>query len=211
MKPDVNGLYVVTDTLIQSRYSHLDITEAALAGGARTVQLRDKHMGSGDLLDIAQEMAWFCHESGGLCIVNDRVDITKASGAHGVHLGQKDLPPEEARKLLSSDAVIGGTASTLEEANICVQQGVDYIGFGHIFPTRTKTKEYEPRGLKTLTRICAMTDIPVIAIGGINHDNARHVVEAGAAGFAVTSAVCAAENPEQAASSLSALFTGMEW
>lgn len=122
-------------------------------------------------------------------IINDRVDIALALDAAGVHLGQTDLPIPIARRMLGSHKIIGGTASTLEEALQVEQEGADYLGFGHIFPTRTKLKTTPPVGLERLREVCSRLTIPVYAIGGITAANVQQVRATGVAGVAFVSAI----------------------
>jgi len=202
----IKGLYVVTDTVIQNRFTHEELAGQAARGGARVMQLRDKKPGSGTLFDTAARFVEVCREAGAISIINDRADIALASGADGVHLGLNDLPVDIAREVLGPDKIIGGTASTIEEALRVEQLGADYVGFGHIFETPTKKKEYAPRGTGYLKKLCEAVSIPVVAIGGIDAGNIRKVVDAGADAVAVCRAVCAAENPESAARSLQEAF-----
>jgi len=198
MKAAIHGVYLVTDTNIQDSYSHLEIAELAIAGGVDVIQFRDKKMAANEAYKIANTIAQLCKKANIPFIVNDRVDLALAVDADGVHLGQNDLPLKEARQLMGSNKIVGGTASTLEEAKQVQQNGADYLGFGHIYETKTKKKDYAPRGVQMLREVCRNLDIPVIAIGGINAENAGEVMQQGAAGFAVTSAICAADNPQEA-------------
>lgn len=202
----INGLYVVTDTTVQSRYSHVELAELALKGGAKIIQLRDKKLHAIELLKIGNKIRELCDEHGATSIVNDRIDLAYASQSHGVHLGQNDLPIGSARSILGENKIVGGTASEISDAVSVEKNGADYVGFGHIYPTQTKTKEYEPRGLSTLKEVKNNLSIPVVAIGGINKENAREVIEAGADSIAVSSAVCAAEDPVKASEYLAELF-----
>jgi thiamine-phosphate pyrophosphorylase len=197
MEKKVGGLYVITDTAIQNRFTHLQLAELAINGGADVIQLREKKNSTREILQIAFDVRKICSKSNVIFIVNDRVDIAMIVDADGVHLGEQDLPIPVARKLLGPEKIIGGTASNFDEAKLVEQEGADYIGFGHIFDTKTKFKPYEPRGLDLLKEVCKNIKIPVIAIGGINYSNAEFVIKAGASGIAVTSAVCCAEEPKE--------------
>lgn len=202
MKPDIAGLYLVTDTKIQQRFSHLDLIRAALAGGMDVIQLRDENLSARALLEVAQKAARLCRAAGVPLIVNDHVDIALAADADGVHLGQQDLPLADARRLMSPEKIIGGTASTLAEARQVEQAGADYVGFGHIFETRTKRKGYAPRGVDVLREVCAAVRIPVVAIGGIGPNRVGAVLRAGARSVAVSSAICAVPDPQAATAEL---------
>lgn len=197
--PRIGRLCVITDTTSQRRFSHEDLARLALEGGAGTIQLRDKHLSDAELTDIACRIVVVCRKSGAALIVNDRIAVARATGADGVHLGRTDATVAEARRVLGERAIVGATAGTLEQALAAQAEGADYVGFGHIFATTSKQKPGSPVGLDTLARVCEAVEIPVLAIGGINEANARACVEAGAWGVAVIAAVCAAEDPRQAA------------
>jgi|YNPBryulayer2012_1023412.scaffolds.fasta_scaffold02088_1 thiamine-phosphate pyrophosphorylase len=203
MKKPIGALCVITDVSIQSRYSHLELCELAIRGGASVVQLRDKMASDRDLYALAVAMQLICTGLGATFIINDRVDIALAANTDGVHLGQTDLPIPVARNILGNDKLIGGTASSLEEALQVERDGADYIGFGHIFSTTTKLKSTAPKGIESLRDVIASVKIPVMAIGGINHTNIEAVARTGVASIAVVSAVCASENPTLAARDLS--------
>jgi len=196
MKNSVTGLYVITDTTIQTNYSHTELAAKAVGGGADIIQLRDKTMPGGLLLKTAREICKICHQSHSLFIVNDRVDVALLTEADGIHLGKDDLPIEQARQILGPDKIIGGTASTLKEAKKVAYAGADYIGFGHIYPTKTKNKPYAPRGIPALKTVCSSVSIPVVAIGGIKLENINKVKDTGTSAVAICSAICKADNPE---------------
>jgi len=195
MNQRIKGLYLITDTRIQDRYSHVELARKTVPEGLNMIQLRDKEMPAGQLLETAMEIERICRRHGCLFIVNDRVDIALVSGAGGVHLGQNDLPIPQARKILGPDKIIGGTASNLEEAGQVVKDGADYVGFGHIYETGTKKKEYPPRGVEQLSRVACAIGLPVTAIGGIDEDNIEEVFRAGASAAAISAAICKAEKP----------------
>ncbi|MFQ3598966.1 MAG: thiamine phosphate synthase [Chloroherpetonaceae bacterium] len=201
MKKPIGALCVITDVSIQSQYTHLELCELAVRGGASVIQLRDKTASSRELYALAVAMQLLCTGLGATFIINDRVDIALAANTDGVHLGQTDLPIPAARRILGRDKLIGGTASSLEEALQVERDGADYIGFGHIFPTRTKEKPSLPKGIEVLSEVVASVKIPVMAIGGITHANAHTVARTGAS-LAVVSAVCASDNPTLAARNL---------
>lgn len=198
----IGHLHVLTDTSIQSRYSHVDLAQLAIDGGADTIQLRDKTRSTGELVEIARGIAALCKPAGVLFVVNDRADIALAAGADGVHLGQNDLPVSAARRILGDGMIIGGSASTLEEALEAQQQGADYVGFGHIYATASKIKEGKPKGPGALRDISKSLHIPVIAIGGIGIENIDEVMSSKPWGVAVIGAVCAQTEPTAAARKL---------
>ncbi|MDI6831311.1 MAG: thiamine phosphate synthase [Actinomycetota bacterium] len=194
------GLYVITCRDPGRGIDHLDVARAALRGGADAVQLRDKEAGGRELLRLAGEVASLVRAAGRGCLflVNDRVDVALACEAHGVHVGQDDLPPAAARRLVGEDMVLGVSAGTVEEALEARAAGADYIGVGPVFATPTKPDAGEPVGIEGLRRIREAVDLPLVAIGGIDASNAARVLEAGADGIAVISAVSAADNMEMA-------------
>ena len=208
VKKPIGKFHVITDTVVQDRYGHADLARLAIAGGADTIQLRDKRLSEDDQIVAARETLTVCRSAGVPLIVNDRLNVASESKADGIHLGRLDTPIEAARRELGPEAIIGGTAESLEEAVSVAAQGADYVGFGHIFPTGTKQKEGPPVGTKMLAEVCAAVDIPVIAIGGITAGNAGAVVEAGAWGIAVIGAVCGAGDPEAAARAIAAAVEG---
>ncbi|MCX7878623.1 MAG: thiamine phosphate synthase [Ignavibacteria bacterium] len=195
-------LCVITDTTIQSRYSHYILARMAIDGGADMVQFRDKNMSTAEMVKICNQISDLCKKKNVMFIVNDRVDVAFLSDADGVHLGKDDVPLKEARKLLK-DKIIGATAHSLFEAKEAERNGADYIGFGHIFTTWTKLKKDDPKGIKGLKKVLSKVKIPVFAIGGINLENIDSVLETGVHGVAVVSAVCNSRDPAKAASKLS--------
>lgn len=206
MKPKVNGVYLVAGTRSSDQYSYKELIRQAVTSGVSVVQFRDKEASPREALEAIRNIKPICRDNSALLIVNDRPDMVMASGADGVHLGQNDLPIHEARKLLGAEKIIGGTASTLEEAREVEKAGADYLGFGHIYRTHTKYKGYAPRGVKRLQEVTEALSIPVIAIGGIEAEGAEAVMRHGAAGFAVSSAVCHAEDPARAARRLREIY-----
>jgi thiamine-phosphate pyrophosphorylase len=198
----VGRLHVITDTTIQDRFDHEELARLAIAGGADTIQLRDKLLSDEDLTAVARGVLAVCRLTGVPLVVNDRIHVAAASGADGVHLGHADAPVGAARAALGPGAIIGGTAATAEEVVQIAAAGADYAGFGHVYPTSTKQKPGPPVGLDGLGRACAVALIPVVGIGGITAETAAEVVRAGAWGVAVIGAVCAADDPMGAAREL---------
>jgi len=202
MTKRLGRLHVLTDETVQSRFTHAELAEMAIAGGADTIQFREKKRSTKELVDIAETLRRVCRARNVPLIINDRVDIALAVDADGVHLGQRDLPVAVARKLLGPEKIIGGTAATLDEAIAVQNEGADYLGFGHIYSTTSKQKHGAPKGPEALAEICGALAIPVIAIGGIDQENFLPVFDAGAWGIAVIAAVCAAPDPTRAAREL---------
>lgn len=206
MKPPIGKLHVITDMTIQDRFSHIELAMMALGGGADTIQFREKWLGSRAVLETGELICRLCRETGATFIVNDRVDIAMALDADGVHLGQRDFPVAEARRLLGPSKLIGGSASTPDEASRVESEGADYVGFGHVYPTSSKSKPGEPKGPDAVREVCAAVTIPVIAIGGIDASNLEPVIEGGAWGVAVIGAVCGAKDPRAATTELATML-----
>ena len=198
----VGKLHVLTDTLLQSRFSHIELTKQAIAGGADAIQFRHKQGSTREMIQVATEMKRLCNEKRVIFIVNDRIDIAIASEADGVHLGQDDFPIPLARKLLGDNRIIGGSAATMEEAKKCLSDGADYVGFGPVYSTGSKDDAGPVSGIDTLRKIVETIPLPIIAIGGVDKGNTPEVMKAGAHGVAVISAVCCKENPEEATKGL---------
>jgi thiamine-phosphate pyrophosphorylase len=181
-----------------------DVTSVAIAavrGGATMVQLRYK-VGASEIMQSAREVIEVLRPTGVPVIINDRVDLARALGAQGVHLGQGDTSPAEARAVLGEDAIVGLSITDPEQMKKIDPAVVDYLGAGPIFETGSKPDAAAPLGLEALSRIAAGVRLPVAAIGGITEANAATVIRAGADGLAVISAICAADNPEEAARAL---------
>ena len=195
----VGKLHVITDTLLQMRFSHVELTEMAIAGGADIIQFRSKSGSTREMINAATQMKILCSRAGVPLIINDRVDIALAVGADGVHLGQDDFPIPVARKLLGPDAIIGGSAGDMEEAEKCLAEGADYIGVGPVYDTKSKTDAGEAMGIENLRIIAEKIPLPIIAIGGITVSDMDELLNAGAHGVAVISSVCLSDDPESAA------------
>lgn len=203
-RPRVEGLYVITDDTLVPGRSHAHVAAAAVAGGARVVQLRDKRRQTGELVDLARRLLQITRPAGALLMVNDRVDVALASGADGVHLGVDDLAVADARRLLGPLPLIGFSPETDAQALAAAQAGADYLGVGPVFATGTKADAGSPVGTARIAVLAGLTGLPVIAIGGIRLDAVGQVMAAGAAGVAVVSAVAGAPDVERAARDLSA-------
>lgn len=202
----IGKLHVLTDTVLQSRFSHVELTEMAIAGGADVIQFRQKQGSTRELIEIATQMKRACADKGVAFVVNDRIDVAIAAKADGVHLGQDDFPIPLARQLLGNESIIGGSAATLEEARKCLADGADYVGFGPVFPTGSKDDAGPVSGVEILKMIAEAIPLPIIAIGGIGLGNTPAIVRAGAHGIAVISAVCCQNDPCQATNALCELL-----
>lgn len=182
-------IYPITDTSI-SGLSHSQQVKRLIAGGATLIQIREKSSSSGEFYRSAIAAAAICKASGVPIIINDRVDIAILIGAAGVHLGQDDLPPTEARALLGTKAIIGYSTHTPEQARAAAALPVDYIALGPIFATGSKEDPDEVVGLHGLREARkAVGDRPLVAIGGINDSNLFSVLEAGANSAAMIGAL----------------------
>ena len=193
----LKGLYLVLDTAALKGRDAVEVAAAAIRGGAKTIQLRDKLRTKAELLTVARKLRDMCAEKGVLFIVNDHLDIAMAVSADGLHLGQNDLPPAEARRILPIDTLIGCSTHSTAEAVRAQAGGADYVAVGSIYPTTSKEK-YKLVGLDTLRRTRSKVLVPLIAIGGINHANVQEVMEAGADSVAVISAVLGSDDVEKA-------------
>jgi thiamine-phosphate pyrophosphorylase len=191
----IGKICIITDTVIQKKYSHVEIAKLAVKGGADIIQLRDKTMSTSELIETAKKIALFCKKNNVLFLINDRVDIAMVSRADGVHLGTEDIPVKDARKLLGRSKIIGGTAHSMSEAVQREKEGADYIGYGHIFPTFTKHKPDKPKGTENLKKIVDRISIPVIAIGGIGPGNITEVASTGVHGAAFIGSVLKSKDP----------------
>jgi thiamine-phosphate diphosphorylase len=189
---------VVTSGSFAGR-SHAEVAHAAIEGGATAIQVRAPELPDDELLVLARDLAARCAAAGVLCVVNDRPDLAVASGADGAHVGQDD-DIEGARATLGPDRVLGISVRTPEEALAAVAHGADYLGVT-VWATATKP-EATPGGLELIRSIAGVSSVPVVGIGGIDPSNASAVIEAGAAGVAVISAVAGAADPVAATRAL---------
>jgi thiamine-phosphate pyrophosphorylase len=183
------GLYVITDEGISHGLSHVEIARKVAEGGADVIQLRDKARTGKDMLSIALQIKKITRSAGIRFIINDRLDLARAADADGVHLGQEDLPIPFARRVAPKGFIIGTSVRSVQEAIIAESEGADYIALSPIFDTPTKSDAGPGKGLEMLKEIKSAVSIPVIAIGGIGKGNVRQVMDAGADGVAVISAI----------------------
>ncbi|MBE0569645.1 MAG: thiamine phosphate synthase [Deltaproteobacteria bacterium] len=204
-------LYVITDERVSRGRSHLQVAEAAILGGADVLQLRDKESSSGRLFQVAVQLRKLTREAKVPLIVNDRLDIALAADADGVHVGQADLPASVARGIMGPGRILGVSAETVAEAMAAQEDGADYLGVGPVFEARgTKPDAGLPLGLDLIAEIRRHCRLPIVAIGGINAENARKVREAGADAAAVISAVASADDIARAARQLKRLLNDAE-
>lgn len=192
-------LHVITDVVLQTRYTHTEIADFASHGGADTVQYREKRpLLTRELIEQAGGVVAACSRNGAACIVDDRADVTAAVRAGGLHLGRDDLPVDVARSLLGPDIIIGGTANSLEEARVVWQRPIDYLGVGPVYGTQSKTNPAPVLGIEQLRAIATECPVPVIAIGRITAERVAEVFSTGVHGVAVLSAITCAADPEAA-------------
>jgi thiamine-phosphate pyrophosphorylase len=189
----MQGYYFITDSKLSRAGNASDVLQA-VACKVKIVQYRNKNAETLQMYQEATLLREICRDSGSLFLVNDRIDIALATQADGVHLGQSDMPCLAARKLLGQEKIIGVTVHNLGEALAAESIGADYLGVSPIFQTATKPDAGKPAGISLIEEIRSRVDIPLIAIGGINHSNAGEVVRAGADGLCAISSVVAKEN-----------------
>lgn len=199
----ISGLYLITDDNRDGAL--LFRVTAALRGGVRIVQYRDKHATPVERREMAMRLVDLCHQAGAILIINDDAQLAHTCAADGVHLGQKDGAVATARARLGPGKLIGVSTRTVAEAQHAAAAGADYIGLGSLYPTTTKGDALVV-GLERLRGVRAAVTLPIVAIGGIGRDNAGAVIAAGADCIAVISAVMAAPRPDLAARELTLLF-----
>ena len=199
-------VYLVTDRDLCLGRALEDVVLAAVRGGVGAVQLREKHASSREFLELARALVSRIQPLGIPLIINDRADIALAAGAAGLHVGQSDLPPEDARRLMGRDAIVGLSVETPEELKKAEAFAIDYVGISPVFATPTKTDTHAPWGLEGLRLARRTSPLRLVAIGGIHGQNARQVAEAGAHSLAVVSEICSAKDPEEATRRLLSAF-----
>jgi thiamine-phosphate pyrophosphorylase len=195
-------LYVVTDRQLTSGRSLRWVVEAALQGGARAFQLREKDLPPRELYPLALEMRQLTQTYGARLLINDRVDVALAVNADGVHLTTTSLPASIARRVLGPEPLIGVSTHTLAEAQAAAEEGADFLVFGPVFFTPSKAPYGQPVGLDALRAVRAAVKLPMLAIGGVKKANIDQVVAAGADGIAVISAIIGADDPTAASQEL---------
>ena len=198
----VRGLYVIIDPEVTGGREPLEIARAAVRGGAKMLQLRDKLRDKGEILPLARDLQALCEANDVLLIVNDHVDLAAAVGSGGVHVGQTDLPVAQARQVLAPGQVLGRSNREIDLLIESQEMGADHVAFGAIYQTTTKSGGRGPQGPERLKEARAVTHVPLVAIGGINAENVAPVTEYGADAVCVTAAVGLAPEPEAAAARL---------
>lgn len=183
-----------------NRYGYVDGARLALEGGCRWVQLRMKEATEDEFMAAAAEIGRLCKEHGATFVLDDHVEWVEKTGADGVHLGKNDMPIDEARKILGSDKIIGGTANTFEDVERLYRQGADYIGCGPFRFTTTKKNLSPVLGLEGYQHIIDQMkshgiNLPIVAIGGILESDIKSILATGVSGIAVSGGILNAENP----------------
>lgn len=201
----VLDLYLVTDRRLCAAKGVERVVGEAVAGGVTMVQLRDDVTPTAEVVALARRLVGLLALGGVPLIINNRIEVAAATGAAGVHVGQADASPAEARRRLGPAAIVGCSITALDQVTATDPVQVDYLGVGPIFATATKANAARPMGLDGLVSVKASTALPIVAIGGIDRTNAAAVIMAGADGIAVVSAVCGAAEPLTAARDLALL------
>jgi thiamine-phosphate pyrophosphorylase len=186
-----NSIYLITDRIIAGM-SHAEIARRAVSAGIKVIQFREKSMSKKDIFKEALAVRNITRSGKAKLIINDHIDIAMAVNADGVHLGQKDIPVDAARRIFGKGRIIGISTHNMRQALKAQAGGADYIGFGPVFRTGTKDAG-RPRGLKALKNIRERISIPVVAIGGIKRDNISSVINAGADACAIISGILAGD------------------
>lgn len=197
------SLYLVTHRGSLALEDFLKIIRQSVSGGVNMVQLREKDMSSEAMIALGKNLLSFLRPLGIPLIINDRVDVAYEINADGVHLGQSDLHVDEARAVLGKQAIIGLSVETIDQAISAEAQDIDYLAASPVFSTKTKHDCTMPWGLAGLKSLCSISRHPIIAIGGINESNVEQVMECGAAGVAIVSAIFHALCPKTASQVIS--------
>ena len=204
----ITGVYVIVDPEATNGRPVAEVAEAALRGGVRVLQLRDKSGDKAQMLEASRKIKDLCDKHDALFIANDHADLALASEAHGLHVGQTDLPVQEARRVLAPTQIVGKSNNGVEEAVSSEAEGADYIGVGAVYATANKSDAEDVIGLEGLQRVVEAVSIPVVAIGGITPERANAVAETGACGAAVIGAVMGSPEPAEAVRALLSPFGG---
>jgi thiamine-phosphate pyrophosphorylase len=192
------SLYLVTDRRLSLPRTMEEVVHLAVPGGVSVVQLREKNCSTREYIELACRVKAILEPFRVPLIINDRVDVALAVGADGVHIGQSDMPYADVRRLMGPDAIVGLSVETVEQGMEAGNLDVDYLGVSPIFSTPTKTDTTTEWGIESLRFLRSRSRHPLVAIGGIDSSNAQAIVEAGADGLAVVSAICAAADPKEA-------------
>jgi len=199
MTESLPNLYLITDRhQVPKEHQLLEVIEELLHAGVRMVQLREKDLTAAELYPLAQELRSLTHRYKSLLLINDRIDLVLAVGADGVHLGAHSLPIISARKILGPNYLIGASTHSAAEVKSAQNQGADFVTYGPIYFTPSKAAYGDPVGIESLQNICSTCKIPVYALGGIKANNTKEILQAGAHGVAMISALLSGPSPTQA-------------
>ena len=196
------SLYLVTNRALSNQKTIEEVVRSAVRGGVTAVQLREKDCSTRQYIELALQLQRILIPLNIPLIINDRIDVALAVNVDGVHIGQNDMPCNDARRLMGRDAVIGLSVETLEQAIEAEKLDVDYLGVSPVFQTPTKADTFSEWGIEGLKVLRKRSSHKLIAIGGINKLNAEAVLNAGADGLAVVSAICSSSDPEEASKQL---------
>lgn len=188
------GIYALTSEQHSLGRTNLQVAQEILASGVKILQYREKNKKQGQMLEECRVLRKMTQEAGALFIVNDHLEIARAVGADGVHVGQDDLPVPIVRQLVGSEMIIGVSTHSPEQAQAALRDGADYIGVGPIYATRTKSDVCDPVGLEYLHYVVENLDIPFVAIGGVKEHNLEEVIMAGAKTVALVTEIVGNEN-----------------
>ncbi|MFP4672934.1 MAG: thiamine phosphate synthase [Desulfohalobiaceae bacterium] len=196
------SLYLVTDRALSRGRNLLELIQEAVQGGVTAVQLREKHCATREFVQLARQALTLLQPLGVPLFINDRLDVALAVGAQGLHVGQEDMHVSDVRHLAAERLALGLSVNTLQHCQEAEQLPVDYLGVGPVFGTQTKQDAKQQLGLEGLLRIRQASSRTLLGIGGIDSSNAAQVIQAGADGIAVVSAICASSSPRQQAQEL---------
>lgn len=189
-------VYPITDA--KFGWTHVELARYVIKAGVEILQFREKKKGIRTCIEIGRKLRRLTNEQDVRLIVNDRVDLAQAIHAEGVHIGQEDMPLQIAREILGKEKIIGVSVETKGQAIVAEENGADYLGVGPLFPTSTKEDAGPTIDLLTLREISRAVEIPIVGIGGIDASNVKKVIENGADGVAVISAIADKKNPQKA-------------
>lgn len=199
MNPEVLRLYLITDAFLCAELGVLETVRRAVAGGVSMVQLRDKQATTAQRVTLALALMDVLKGTGVPLIINDDVEAAILSGADGVHIGQSDGSPQKVRALLGPNRILGLSCETLQTVAAANGAPVDYLGLGPVFATGTKLDHEQPIGMAGLAALACATELPTVAIGGLNASHMDAVMANGADGLSVVSAICGQADPHAAA------------
>lgn len=192
------SLYLVTDKELCLGRSLIEVIESAVAGGVSVVQLREKNISTRDFVELGKSVLKILRPKKIPLIINDRLDVTLAIGADGLHIGQSDLHYYDARTILGEKFLLGLSVETKEQVQEARNWDLSYMALSPLFATPTKTDTAAPWGLEGLIDIRSSISCPLVVIGGINTSNSKEIIKAGADSLAIVSAICSATSPKDA-------------